>query len=40
MDAFLESGIEVISRQPIVIEPKAENEFYLDTKRDLMGHLL
>lgn len=40
MDAFAESGIDVVSRQPIIIEPKAENEFYLDTKRDLMGHLL
>lgn len=40
IEAFSESGIEVISRQPIIIEPKAENEFYLETKRDLMGHLL
>ena len=40
MDALEESGIEIISRQPIIIEAKAENEFYLETKRDLMGHLL
>jgi GTP cyclohydrolase II len=40
MNAFTDSGIEVVTRQPIIIEPKAENEFYLDTKRDLMGHLL
>lgn len=38
--ALEDSGIEVIKRLPIIIEPKVENEFYLHTKRDLMGHLL
>jgi GTP cyclohydrolase II len=32
-------GIQVINREPIVIEAKEENEFYLHTKRDFMGHL-
>lgn len=33
-------GIEVVSREPIVIQPKKENAAYLRTKRELMGHLL
>ncbi|MBI1226297.1 MAG: GTP cyclohydrolase II [Bacteroidetes bacterium] len=33
-------GIEVVSREPIIIEPKKENAAYLRTKRELMGHLL
>jgi GTP cyclohydrolase II len=32
-------GIEVVARESIIIEPREENEFYLHTKRDLMGHL-
>lgn len=40
IDAFAESGIDVVSRQPIIIPPKSENEFYLETKKELMGHLL
>jgi GTP cyclohydrolase II len=40
VNALEKAGIEVISRVPIVIEPKAENKFYLRTKRDVMGHLL
>jgi 3,4-dihydroxy 2-butanone 4-phosphate synthase/GTP cyclohydrolase II len=39
MTALTEGGIEIVSREPIVIEPKAENEFYLHTKKDIMGHL-
>lgn len=31
--------IAVASRVPLVIEPKKENEFYLKTKSQLMGHL-
>lgn len=32
-------GVQVISREPIVIEAKKENADYLRTKRELMGHL-
>jgi GTP cyclohydrolase II len=39
MDALTEGGIEVVSRQPVVIEPTDENKFYLHTKRSVMGHL-
>jgi len=34
------SGIEIIERRPIQIEPHAENEQYLQTKKDIMGHFL
>ena len=33
-------GLEVIGRIPIEIPPKSENRFYLETKRDRMGHLI
>ncbi len=33
-------GIEVVERLPILIEPKKENTFYLETKQRIMGHLL
>ena len=38
--ALENEGIDVINRIPILIEPKKDNEFYLKTKRDLMGHIL
>lgn len=40
IEALEEAGIHVVERVPVVIEPKKENEFYLNTKRNLMGHLL
>lgn len=40
IEAFENSGIEIISREPLIIEPKKENAAYLRTKRELMGHLL
>ncbi|MCU0346302.1 MAG: GTP cyclohydrolase II [Saprospiraceae bacterium] len=40
IEALENAGIEVTSREPLVIEPKAENAAYLRTKRELMGHLL
>lgn len=40
IEAIDQSSVKVVSRVPIVIEPKAENEAYLKTKEDLMGHLL
>ena len=40
MKAFEGSPIKVVSRVPLVIEPTDENKAYLQTKRELMGHLL
>lgn len=40
IQAFKESGIEVIDRLPIEIEPGTENIQYLRTKKKEMGHLL
>ena len=33
-------GLEIISRIPIVIEPNKENQQYLKTKKDKLGHTL
>jgi 3,4-dihydroxy 2-butanone 4-phosphate synthase/GTP cyclohydrolase II len=33
-------GLTVVSQEPIVVAPKPENERYLETKRDKLGHLL
>ena len=33
-------GLELAERVPLVIDPCAENEFYLRTKKERMGHLL
>ncbi len=40
MEAIEHSPIEIVSRVPLLIEPKKENRSYLKTKRELMGHLL
>ncbi|MFW5800889.1 MAG: GTP cyclohydrolase II RibA, partial [Spirochaeta sp.] len=32
-------GIEITRRIPLVISPNPHNEYYLETKRDHMGHL-
>ncbi len=33
-------GLTVVSQEPIVVEPRPDNERYLETKRDKLGHLL
>jgi 3,4-dihydroxy 2-butanone 4-phosphate synthase/GTP cyclohydrolase II len=40
VNALKKSEIEIVGRIPIVITPHAENQDYLRTKQDLMGHLL
>lgn len=39
LNALDQSNIEVLTRVPIVIPPKAENADYLKTKQEDMGHL-
>ena len=33
-------GIKLVERVPIIVPPTAENEQYLEVKRDKLGHLL
>ncbi|HPS59380.1 MAG TPA: bifunctional 3,4-dihydroxy-2-butanone-4-phosphate synthase/GTP cyclohydrolase II [Spirochaetota bacterium] len=33
-------GLEVTGRIPLEVQPRDENRFYLETKRDRMGHLI
>ncbi|HQG45379.1 MAG TPA: GTP cyclohydrolase II, partial [bacterium] len=33
-------GLEVVERVPIEVQPNAVNGFYLETKRDKLGHLI
>ena len=40
MDAFKDSGIEIVSRIPVQIDPRPENRHYLMTKKNALGHLL
>lgn len=40
VEAFAEGPVEVVRRLPIIIDPVAENESYLATKRFSMGHWL
>ncbi len=40
ISAFENSPIEITARRPLQIVPQEENQFYLDTKRTLMGHML
>ncbi len=34
------TGIEIVERIPVIIEPNPHNEGYLKTKKEQMGHLL
>lgn len=38
--ALEDSSIKMVSRIPLIIAAKAENEEYLQVKKELMGHLL
>ena len=40
VDGLREFGIEVAERVPLVIPPQEDNVFYLQTKKDRLGHLL
>lgn len=40
MDSISKSGIVIVDRMPLMIEPTEDSEGYLRIKRDLMGHLL
>ncbi|MCL4335072.1 MAG: GTP cyclohydrolase II [Candidatus Thermoplasmatota archaeon] len=35
-----ENGIDVIERIPLITDPRPEDKFYLETKRNRMGHQL
>ncbi|MGB0424679.1 MAG: GTP cyclohydrolase II [Flavobacteriales bacterium] len=39
IDAFKDTSIEVVERLPVIIKSHSENEEYMATKRDQMGHL-
>jgi 3,4-dihydroxy 2-butanone 4-phosphate synthase/GTP cyclohydrolase II len=40
LKAFANTSIQIVSREPIIIEPQKENLDYLKTKQEMMGHLL
>jgi GTP cyclohydrolase II len=40
LDAFQNTGIDIIERIPLTAEPRPENRHYLATKKDAMGHML
>ena len=40
LDAFKDSGIQIVNRIPLTIEPRPENMQYLATKKNALGHLL
>jgi GTP cyclohydrolase II len=39
LDVFLNSGIKLVERVPIIIEANETNKKYIDTKKSKMGHL-
>jgi 3,4-dihydroxy 2-butanone 4-phosphate synthase/GTP cyclohydrolase II len=40
LDAFSNSGIEIVERISLMIEPRPENRHYLATKKNALGHLI
>lgn len=40
VEALRKSPVQVVARIPLVVEPHDENRNYLETKQELMGHLL
>jgi len=40
IDAFESTSVDVITRIPVELEPKIENEKYLQTKKNFFGHKL
>lgn len=40
IEAFENTSVHLISREPLIIPPGEENKSYLDTKQNFMGHLL
>ncbi|MBN2653410.1 MAG: bifunctional 3,4-dihydroxy-2-butanone-4-phosphate synthase/GTP cyclohydrolase II [Spirochaetales bacterium] len=40
IDGLEKYNIKIASREPIVIETNCNNEFYMQTKKDRMGHLI
>jgi GTP cyclohydrolase II len=40
LQAFEDSGIHIESRIPLVIQSIPDNERYLQTKKDGMGHMI
>jgi GTP cyclohydrolase II len=40
VDGLRKAGVAVSQREPIAVEPREENKFYLATKRSRSGHLL
>lgn len=40
LNAFADSQVQVVERRSLEIAAQEENKFYLDTKRNLMGHWL
>lgn len=40
VEALRRSPVQVVSRIPLVVEPHEDNRGYLETKQELMGHLL
>lgn len=39
LNAFENSGIILIKREPLIIDTHSENKKYIDTKKEKMGHL-